>query len=178
MFSTTFSTTSSNSTSVFSSKTGSSTVKFSSSCSSILGVSFTSISSSSTTTTLSFWEESFLSETFEIIVSRKVESISINKEELKVSYNYGEEIDLSNLVVKVIYVDSGESDILNHGAALGGYAIDLGNYDPYAPGKYTITVYYLNVNTTFEVEVKSNGNIIKTILINLNMKNKLGLLIY
>ena len=100
-----------------------------------------------------------VSETFEIIVSRKVESISINKEELKVSYNYGEEIDLSNLVVKITYVDSGESDILNHGAALGGYAIDLGNFDPYAPGKYTITVYYLNVNTTFEVEVKSNGNI-------------------
>lgn len=97
--------------------------------------------------------------TFKVSVSREVKSIVINKDELKKNYARGEEIDLSNLKVEVTYLDNGENDILTHGAAAGGYAIDLGGYDKNAPGTYTITIYYLDAFVTFDVVVSANSSV-------------------
>ena len=100
-----------------------------------------------------------VSQTFEVSVSRKLKSLKVNQSELKSTYNYGEEIDLSNLVVVAEYLDDGEDETLRHGAAKHGYAIDLGGYDKYTPGTYTITIYYLDGAVTFNVKVNAKNSV-------------------
>ena len=92
-----------------------------------------------------------MSNVYEVYVSRIISKLNVNNDELKVSYKYGEEIDLSNLTVYASYIDEGDNLELDHKAALGGYAIDLGGYDEYTPGTYTITIYYLDAHVTFDV---------------------------
>lgn len=100
-----------------------------------------------------------ITEEFEVNVSRVVKELIVNENELKKSYQYGEDIDLNNLEVTVSYVDDGADAKLEHKACLGGYAIDLGGYDKYAPGTYTITIYYLDSAVTFEVVVATNSSV-------------------
>ena len=97
--------------------------------------------------------------TFKVSVSRIVDKISVNNSELKTTYAYGEEIDLSNIKVIVSYLDDGEDTELHHGALFGGYAIDLGGYDKYSPNTYTITIYYLDTFVTFDVVVSANNSV-------------------
>lgn len=96
---------------------------------------------------------------FSVNVSRVVNALTVNVDELKTTYQYGEDIDLSNLKVVASFVDGGAETELIHKASLGGYAIDLGGYDKYAPGTYTITIYYLDCFRTFEVVVGAGSGV-------------------
>ena len=97
--------------------------------------------------------------TFEVYVSRVIKELIVNSSEIKNTYNYGEKIDLSNLTVYASYIDEGDNLELDHKAALGGYAIDLGGYDEYTPGTYTITIYYLDAHVTFDVVVNGKTTV-------------------
>lgn len=94
-----------------------------------------------------------ISEKYNVTVKRKLASIKIDTTSVKTFYNYGESIDLTGLVVKAKAENIEEEYVLNHGAALGGYSIFYGEFDPYTPGTYTILVTYLDASATFEVIV-------------------------
>lgn len=103
-----------------------------------------------------------VSATYEITVKRDAVSIIINENKLKKEYNYGEEIDLSNLEVRAVYFSMTSSEeyvSLLSGAAKGGYSIDLGGFDSHRPDNYIITIYYKNVKKTFAVVVKPASKI-------------------
>ena len=100
-----------------------------------------------------------VSATLEVNVSRKLKGLKVNSNEIKATYNYGEDIDLSNLVVLAEYLDDGDDETLKHGAAKHGYSIDLGGYDKYTPGTYTITIYYLDGAVTFNVKVNAKNSV-------------------
>ena len=95
-----------------------------------------------------------VSATYSVAVIRVPNNLIINTENVKTVYGLGEQLDLSNLVVTLTYADGGESIVLQRGAFKGGYAVYCGQYNPYFPGKYIITIVYKNLTKSFEVEVR------------------------
>ena len=93
-----------------------------------------------------------------VYVNKKLINLSINLDEIKKSYKYGEELDLTNLVVTANY-ESNLNEVLVHGILNNGYFIDYGGYDPYMANTYTITINYQNQKVSFNVVVEKASSI-------------------
>ena len=100
-----------------------------------------------------------VSNVYIVYVSRVISEINVNVSELKRTYQYGEELNLSNLTVDVSFVDGGDNLTLTHGSLFGGYSIDFGGFDKNYSGTYIISIYYLDAVTTFEVTVSENTSV-------------------
>lgn len=72
------------------------------------------------------------------------DSIDITTEPTKTSYTYGDDLDLSGMVVKAYYSDNTSKTITDY---------TVSGYDPTKVGKQTVTVHYLDMTDTFEVTV-------------------------
>ena len=84
--------------------------------------------------------------TFTVTVKEKsLISISVNRLPDKTTYIIEEELDLSGLEVKLNY-DDGSFDIITTGFSVDGF-------DKYVPETKVITITYMNLTTTFNVEV-------------------------
>lgn len=94
-----------------------------------------------------------------VSIIKKVTSISLDTANVKKTYEYGEDISFEGLVVRANFERLGEAEIQRN-AFLDGYSIDLGLYDPYKPGTYTITVIYKNQKASYQVVVNQPSQII------------------
>ena len=72
------------------------------------------------------------------------DSIDITTEPTKTSYTYGDDLDLSGMVVKAYYSDNTSKTITDY---------TVSGYDPTKVGKQTVTVHYLDMTDTFDVTV-------------------------
>ena len=91
---------------------------------------------------------------YTIEVMRVISELIIDTTNVKKTYGYGEELDLTGLVVKVSYLDGGGQDVLEHNAlAYYGYSVFAGGFNSRKNGTYTITVIYKTLIKTFDVTV-------------------------
>ena len=74
------------------------------------------------------------------------DSIDITTEPTKTSYTYGDNLDLSGMVVKAYYSDKTSKTITDY---------TVSGYDPTKVGKQTVTVHYLDMTDTFDVTVSA-----------------------
>ncbi len=93
-------------------------------------------------------------ETFSVVVNRKPAALILDYADVKRVYEYGESLDLSGLKVYCSFTDGGADLRLEQGALLGGYTVSFGDYDPFKPNTYEITVTYEDLSASFSVTVR------------------------
>lgn len=85
-------------------------------------------------------------------VVRDANTLRLDISNVKTEYAYGEDLDLSGLIVYAEY-QNGESKQLENDPICKGYSICYGEFDKYTPGTYTITVTYGSLTQSFEITV-------------------------
>ncbi len=83
---------------------------------------------------------------------RDVDMLRLDISNVKTEYQYGEDLDLSGLIVYAEY-QNGESKELANDPVCKGYSICLGEFDKYTPGVYTITITCGDITESFAVTV-------------------------
>lgn len=94
-------------------------------------------------------------ETYAAKAAVSVESVSLVKEPTKTEYTVSEELDLTGLVLKVIYSDGSSAEVADTSDML------VSGYDMNQTGEQTVTVEYAGQTVTFSVQVKEK-NIVDT----------------
>ena len=98
------------------------------------------------------------SKSIPVYVVGTLDSLKIDTTNVKKEYQYGEDLDLSNLIVKAIY-DNGAEAAINNIATLNGYTLAYNGFDSHIPGTYVIRVSYLDKHADFEVTVSENTEV-------------------
>lgn len=94
-------------------------------------------------------------DTYFIRVNRVLSMLNLDTTNVKKTYGYGEELDLTGLVVSVTYADGGEPVTLEHNALqTNGYAVFAGDFNSRKVGEYDITVIYKQLSKSFKVKVE------------------------
>ena len=103
----------------------------------------------SQTVTISYTDDDGTKHTkeFGVTVGDKIKSIEINTAGAKTEYKYGENLDLSNIKLNVIY-ESGKTEELPVNTGM------ISGYNPEKLGSQTVTVEYQELQDTFEVTVE------------------------
>lgn len=93
---------------------------------------------------------------YEIHLTRPISSLRLNLDNVKTTYNLGEDLDLSNLEVSLIYEDGGNK-LLENDVLMDGYFISYNEFNPFNDGTYQIYIHYHNIKETIEVNVNSQN---------------------
>ena len=88
-------------------------------------------------------------ESFEVEVNKAFTRISLNTENVKKTYSYGEALDLTGLVVIANYNDGSQANVTDYSVNIANGTV-LKNI-----GKTTIEVTYLESKASFDVEVSA-----------------------
>ncbi|GEM_PF-4807851 len=94
--------------------------------------------------------ETVVKASFNVTVRERqnLESLIIAKQPYKLSYQYGENLDLTGL--KLFYTDR---DGLKYLISYPDYEIGYKCYDPYRPGQQMITITYMGLSAEFKIQV-------------------------
>ena len=87
--------------------------------------------------------------TFNVTIKDEIERITIKTNPLKTVYTKGEELDLTNGVINVVYSDGKTASI-----PMTSKEIEISGYDNITSGEQTITVTYRGQQTSFKITVK------------------------